>query len=421
MSSASSASTSDESPPWEAKRGKTKPGRWRKWLSWALGLGLLGLIGYGLRPRPVEVEVAKVSRGPLTVHVSEEGKTRIRNRYVVSTPVAGQMRRVLFKAGDEIKAGETVLTVIEPTLAPFLDPRAEAQARARVEAMEAALKRAEETAEMARTSSRFADANWERLKKIEDSGSVSVTDRDNAERQALMGRQEVSTAEFALQVARYELEQARAALMQLVAPGENTMLEVKAPVSGQVLKVMQESAAVVTAGTQLMEVGDAGDLEIEAEILSRDAVTIEPGALVSIEQWGGDPVKARVRRVEPAAFTKVSALGVEEQRVIVLSDLVDPPPAVKRLGDRYRVEVRVAVWHRDDVLLIPAGAVFREGNRWKAFVWDHGRTKVVDVEAGRSNGQMTELLRGLEEGTEILLHPPDTVKDGTRIRRRTSG
>lgn len=409
-----------DTPPWEARRGKPRKGRWRNYLGWLLGILLVAWVIHGLRPQPIEVEVVKITRGPLTVHVSEEGKTRIRDRYVVAAPIAGRLQRVPFKAGDKIVAGETVLARIEPAYAPLLDTRSKAQAEARVEMAQAALKRAGEALQIARTNAEFAEANWQRIKSIADSGSVSIVDRDNAENAALVAKREVQSAEFALQVAQFDLQQAQAALLQFDAPQKDGMpvMEIKAPISGDVLRVMQESETVVTPGMQIMEVGDPRDLEVEAEILSRDAVAIEPGADVTIEQWGGDPVKGRVRRVEPAAFTKISALGVEEQRVIVLAEFVQPPEQVKRLGDRYRVEVRVAVWHHDDALLIPAGAVFREGNLWRTYVYDNGRAKAVTVDVGRSDGRITELIGGLPEGTEVLLHPPDTVRDGVAVKQR---
>ena len=409
--------------PWDAKRNAPKKGRLRKLISWSLALGLLAFIGYGLRTRPIEVELGKAQRGPLTVNVVEEGKTRVRNRYVVSAPVAGQMRRVTFRSGDAVTGGETVLTAIEPALSPLLDPRAKAQAEARVQVTEAALMQAKQSRDMAQTNEKFALSNWARVRSLSEKGSVSQADRDNAERDASMRQQEVRGAEFATKVAEYELDQAKAALVQLQTPAAaGTMIEVKAPVSGKVLRVMQESAMVVAPGTQLLEIGDPADMEIEAEILSRDAVTIQPNAKVSVEQWGGvDPLQARVQRVEPAAFTKVSALGVEEQRVIVRSDLINPPPAALALGDRYRVEVRIAIWHEDSVLLVPAGALFREGNAWKTFVFDHDKASAVPVEVGHTDGRMTEILKGLQEGSEVLLHPPDTVKDGTQVVERKTG
>jgi len=182
---------------------------------------------------------------------------------------------------------------------------------------------------------------------------------------------------------------------------------------------MQESETVVSPGTQILEIGDPADIEIEAEILSRDAVAIQQGDSVEVEQWGGEqPLKGRVRRIEPAAFTKISALGVEEQRVYVLSDLVDPPEGAKSLGDRYRVEVRVAVWHSDDVLTVPAGALFREGNEWRTFVYQDGSAILTTIEAGHSDGRSTEVLGGLKPGDRVLLHPPDTVKDGVSVEER---
>ena len=408
-------------PPWEGRRNGKPRHLLRKTLTWAVGLGLLAVIGLGLRPQPIEVELGTVTRGPLTVHVVEEGKTRIRNRYVVAAPVAGQMRRVALKAGDEVKAGVTVITTIEPALSPLLDPRARTQAEARVKAAEAAKMQAVQSLDMAKTAEKFALTNWERARKLITSGSISDTDRDNAERDAEMKQREVRAAEFAQKVAEFELEQAKAALLQFDAPATEGAVTVplQAPVSGRVLKVMQESAMVVSPGTPVLEVGDPADLEIEAEILSRDAVAIKPGSEVLVEQWGGsEPLKARVRRVEPAAFTKVSALGVEEQRVIVLSDLVNPPAEAKALGDRYRVEVRVAIWHRDDVLLAPSGALFREGSEWKTFTFSGGAAKKVTLEAGHSDGRKTEVIKGLEAGTAVLLHPPDTVKDGVAVTAR---
>jgi HlyD family secretion protein len=406
-------------PPWESRRKVSALGLIRKFITWTLGLGLLGIIGYGLRPRPIEVETGTVARGPLTVHVVEEGKTRIRNRYIVSAPVSGHMRRVPFKNGDLVKANETVLATIEPAISPLLDPRAKAEAEARLQAVEAANLKAAQALEMAHTAEKFAQQNWERTKKLIQAKSISDIDRDNAERDFEMRTRETRAAEFAVKVAEYELAQARAALMQIETPGNSILIEVRSPVGGAVLRVMQESATIVTPGVPILEVGDPADFEIEAEILSRDAVAIKPGAVVSIEQWGGDkPLQGRVRLVEPAAFTKISALGVEEQRVIVLSDLVNAPAEARRLGDRYRVEVRVAVWHGDDVLLVPAGALFREGSDWKTFVFDNGVARKRSLEAGHSDGRMTEVLKGLEAGTQVLLHPPDTVKDGSAVERR---
>jgi HlyD family secretion protein len=408
------------SAPWDAKRPAGGRHLVRRLLPW-LGLAvLLALIGWGLWPKPTVVETGMVARMPLTVHVSEEGKTRIRNRYVVAAPVAGHMRRVALKPGDPVEAGKTVITVIEPMVVPLLDPRARKQAEAVVSMHEANRKRAAESLDAARAALRMAEADRERMRSVRKDGTISESDRDRMEADAAIKAAEVRAAEFSLQVIDYELVQARAALERPAGAEAGNLVEVKSPVSGKVLNVAQESETVVAPGTLLLEIGDPADLEIEAEILSRDAVTIQPGDEARIEQWGGDaPLKARVRRVEPAAFTKISALGVEEQRVYVLGDLIDPPEAAKALGDRYRVEVRVAVWHSDDVLAVPAGALFREGSEWKTYLYQNGSAKLVTLQAGHSDGRFTEVISGLKAGDKVLLHPPDNVQDGSAVVERS--
>ena len=411
--------TTAASAPWETQRGPNGRNLVRRSLPWLGGLFLLSLVAWGLWPKPVIIETGAVARGPLTVRVSEEGKTRVRNRYVVAAPVAGKMRRVSLKPGDEVRAGETLLTAIEPVASPLLDPRARAQAEALVSMHEASRKQAAESLVAKRAALQVAQADRDRIRAVTRVGTVSETDRDRAEGDAAMRAAEVRAAEFSLQVIDYELARARAALGRPESVTVGNLVDVKSPVSGRVLKVMQESEMVVAPGNQILEIGDSTDIEIEAEILSRDAVTIRPGDAVEIEQWGGDkPLKGRVRRVEPAAFTKISALGVEEQRVIVLSDLLEIPEAAKALGDRFRVEVRVAVWYADDVLIVPAGALFREGNAWKTYVFRNGAAKLTAVDAGHTDGRLTEIISGLQAGDEVLLHPPDTVTDGTSVKKR---
>lgn len=405
--------------PWEIKRNSSGSHLIRRSLPWLGGLVFLALVAWGLRPKPIIIETGNVVRSPLTVRVSEEGKTRVRNRYIVAAPVAGKMRRVPLKPGDEVKARETILTVIEPTAAPLLDPRARTQAEAVVSMHEANRKQAAASLEVRQAALNMAEADRDRVRAVTRAGTVSETDRDRAEGDALMRAAEVRAAEFSLQVIDHELAQARAVLERPDTLTAGNLVEVKSPVSGRVLKVIQESETVMSPGTQILEVGDPADIEIEAEILSRDSVAIRPGDAVEVEQWGGEaPLKARVRRIEPAAFTKISALGVEEQRVIVLSDLVDVPETAKALGDRFRVEARVAVWHGEDVLVVPAGALFREGNAWKTYIYQDGAAKLTAIGAGHSDGRFTEVLSGLAAGDEVLLHPPDTVKDGTPVVKR---
>ncbi len=405
--------------PWETRRPTNGKSLLKRALPWLGGLLLVALVGWGLWPKPVVVETGTAARAPLTVRVSEEGKTRVRNRYIVAAPVAGKMRRVKLKPGDAVVAGETVITTIEPVVAPLVDPRAHAQAEAIVAMREASRKQAEESLTVATAASRLADSELDRVRSVTRGGSLSQSERERVEMEAAMRAAEERAAGFSLQVIDYEIAQARAAVERPDTNSADNLLEVRSPVSGRVLRVMKESEMVAAPGMEILEVGNPEDIEIEAEILSRDAVTIRPGDAVEIEQWGGEtPLIGRVRRVEPAAFTKVSALGVEEQRVIVLSDLVDLPDAAKTLGDRFRVEVRVAVWHGDDVLVVPAGALFRQGNAWMTFVFSGGKAVLTPVEAGHSDGRFTEILSGIEAGTEVLLHPPDTVENGRRIVRR---
>lgn len=418
MAQSASPDTRD-SPPWAAKRVPGGRHLIRNSLPWLGGMLLVALIGWGLWPKPVIIETGVVGRTELTTRVSEEGKTRIRNRYVVAAPVAGKMRRVTLKAGDPVEAGRTVLTTIEPAAPPLLDPRARTQAQAVIAMQEAARGRAGQALEGAKAGLKLAETERERMRSVKQQGTLSEADRDRMETEATVKAAEVRAAEFAVQVADYELTQARAALERPAGELSNNLCEVTSPVGGRLLKVLQESETMVAPGTQLVEVGDPNDIEIEAEILSRDAVTIHPGDAVDIDQWGGEhPLRGRVRRIEPAAFTKISALGVEEQRVIVLSDLVDVPESAKALGDRYRVEVRVAVWHADNVLTVPSGALFREGNAWKTYIYQNGTARLTAVEAGHSDGNLTEILSGLKPGDKVLLHPPDVVKDGTRVKER---
>ena len=416
---ATSSPDTTNTAPWASRRDPSGRHLIRRSLPWLGLIALLFLIAWGLWPKPVIVETGAITRAPLTVHVSEEGKTRVRNRYIVAAPVAGKMRRVPLKPGDEVQAGTTLLTAIEPAASPLLDPRARVQAEALVSMHEASRRKAAESLEALRAALKMADADRDRMRSVRNDGTISASDRDRMEADASIKAAEVRAAEFSLQVIDHELAQARAVLLRPDANTTGNLVEVRSPVSGRVLNVMQESETIVAAGTPILEIGDPADIEIEAEILSRDAVSIQPGDSVEIEQWGGEnPLKGRVRRIEPAAFTKISALGVEEQRVHVLSDLVDPPSSAKALGDRFRVEVRVAVWHSDDVLVVPAGALFREGNLWKTFVYQNGSARLTTIEAGHSDGRFTEVLSGLKAGEKVLLHPPDTVKDGAAVIER---
>jgi HlyD family secretion protein len=401
------------------KRNAADANRGRRKLPWIGGAVLVILIVAGLWPKRQPVEVALVTRGEVLVTVNEEGMTRVKNRYVISSPVAGQLQRIDWKPGAMVEAGKTVLAVLETMGADLLDARGQAQAEARVRAAEANREGAGAQLVRARAGHALATSDLARFRELVERGAISQQEFEIATMRETTANQEVRAAEFSQQVAEFELEQARALLMR-GQPGGNVdqkPLVITSPVSGRVLRVFQESSRVVPGGMALLEVGDPTDLELRIEVLSRDGVAIQPGARVIVEQWGGPvPLEARVRLVEPSAFTKISALGVEEQRVYVIADFVSPVEQRPTLGDNYRIEGRVVVWEGRDVLHVPAGALFQRGTAWQTFVFSRGRTELRTVEVGRSNGLVTEVLKGLDEGERVVVYPGDKVGEGTRVR-----
>jgi HlyD family secretion protein len=385
-----------------------------------LGLALLGLLVWAFLPAAVEVDLGRVERGRLLVSVEHEGKTRVRERYVVSSPLAGRLLRVGLHPGDAVVAGKTLLAVIEPADPALLDARARAQAEARVEQALAARKQAASNLERARPAHLQAARELQRARRLRPGGSASEQEYEVALYREQAAAAEVRAGEFALRVAEFEVEQARAALIHSRprSPGEQEpfRFDIPAPVTGVVLRVFQESATVVTPGTRLLEVGDPIDLECEIDVLSTDAVKVRPGQRAVIEHWGGTgALQGRVRVREPSAFTKVSALGVEEQRVNIIIDLTDPPGRRPTLGDGYRVEARIVVWEGPDVLKVPSGALFRRGDGWAVFRVQRGKATPRVVTVGQDNGLEAEILEGLDEGDQVVLHPSDRVRDGAAV------
>lgn len=398
---------------------------WRKVLLGVIFIFIAVFVVTGLLPKPVEVETAAVTRGPLTLVVLEEGKTRIRNRHVVSPPVSGYLSRVPVRAGDPIVAGKTLLAVIHPSPSSFLDPRAKAQAEAAVRSAEATQMQRNEQVQSATAELELARKDLARAEQLRTKGAIAIQDHDTAANHVDMLNNQLGSSRFALKVAEFELEQAKAALVQTTGDSAETgqCIEIRAPVSGFVLNVYEENARPVTpgisSGVPIMEVGDPRDLEAEIELLSSDAVNVKPGADVSIEQWGGgEPLRGKVVLVEPGAFLKVSALGVEEQRVKVRVNFTDLPEGV--LGDRYRVEARIVTWTGDNVLQAPTGALFRRGNEWMTFTVEGGKAKLTQVEIGHTNGIAAEVKSGLIEGQQVILHPPDPVRDGVAVKPRSA-
>lgn len=380
---------------------------------------LAGALVWAFRARPVAVDVARVTRGPLVVTVDEEGRTRIRQRYVVSAPLAGRLERVVLRPGDAVEAGRTVVAAIEPADPELLDPRARALAEARLRSAEAAVERGVTLRTRARVARDHAATELGRAQDLFREGGVSHQELDAAEVRAAETAADWRAAEVAERIAAHELEMARAVLGEGAGSAPGLAREVRAPVGGRVLRVFQESATVVASGARLLEIGDPADLEVVVEALSTDAVRVGPGTRVGIEQWGGDvPLAGRVRVVEPAGFTKVSALGVEEQRVNVIVDFTGPVEGRRALGDGFRVEVRMVVWEGADVRKVPGGALFREGGDWAVFVVDGGRARLARVELGRRGDREAELRTGPEDGALVVVHPGDRVGPGVRLAPR---
>ncbi len=380
----------------------------------------LAALGFAFRPAPVKVDLVTVVRGALRGTIDHEGRTRVKDRYVVSTPLAGSLRRLRLRAGDPVKAGSTVLAVLDPGDPSLLDARERAQTDARVAATEAAAKQAEVATRRAEETLTLARKQLDRVKALT---GASQEELDTAESRVRVAAEEVRAAQFAAKVAEYEHELAKAARTRSqplsILPPEENRFEIRSPIDGKVLRVFQESAAVLPAGSRLLELGDPTDLELEIDVLSTDAVKIPPQAKIVIDRWGGlAPLQGRVRVVEPSAFLKVSALGVEEQRVNVVADFVDPPEKRPTLGDAYRVEARIVTWEAESVLTVAAGALFRRGDGWAAFAVRGGRAVAVPVTVGHTNGIDTEVLDGLAEGDRVVSHPSDRVKDGVRVAER---
>jgi HlyD family secretion protein len=396
----------------------------KKRLWWIVGAAVVLLIAYAaLKPTVVPVEVATAERGPLRVTVDEDGKTRIRDRYIVSAPLSGKLIRIAHRAGDEVRAGETILATVEPKEPDLLDVSALATAQARVKKAEEMKRQAEPNLKRAEAAHAQAVRDMDRDRSGLMTGAVTEQQHDATVTRELTTRLELRAAQIAVQVAGFEVEQAKAALLRTrplpSGTDETWRMDIRSPISGRVLRILQESATVVTPGQALVELGDLTDLEVVIDVLSTDAVKIRPGAAMLLEHWGGAaPLRGRVRLVEPGAFTKISALGVEEQRVNVIANFTDPPEKWGALGDAYRVEARIVVWEEADVLKVPAGAVFPHKEGKAVFAIRDGKAALQEIQAGHSNGLETEVLGGLETGTQVIVYPGDKVRDGVRVAPR---
>lgn len=376
---------------------------------------------YGFIPKAVDVDLADVSRGPLQVTIEEEGRTRLKERFVISAPISGYMRRISAKVGDPVQKGEAVVA-LEPLRSQPLDPRSRAEAEAIVSAAKAALDAAKEKERAASADADYIGKMSERIARLYSKGYVAKDQFDQTESELKKSRAVMDSAKAAVDVARFEFDRARATLQNfnpVKRTANHSTVHISSPVSGNIFRIYRESEGAVNAGEPLMDIGNAENLEVRVEVLSSDAVKIKNGTPVLFKRWGGDePLLGVVRVVEPAGFTKISSLGVEEQRVLIIADITSPADTWRVLGDGYRLEAHFVIWEGKDVLQIPASALFRSGKEWAVFVNDKGRARQRAVEVGQRNGLTAEIISGIKANEKVLAHPDDSISDGTRIKSR---
>jgi len=377
-----------------------------------------GVVWLSLAPKVIEVETATVARGPMKVTVDEEGETRLRHRFVVSAPVPGRVLRIESRPGDIVKAGQTI-AVIQPLAPAPLDARTQTMGEARVSGADAATARARAERERLGVELKQAEADAARAKSLFDTGYGPKEVWEQADARVRALREAFTAAASAVRAAEFDLAAAKAALVSRGEAAGGRAVTVKAPIAGVILKRMQESESVVVPGAPLVEIGNLDDLELVTDLLSTDAVKVKPRADVVIDRWGGPGTLAgRVQRIEPSGFMKISALGVEEQRVNVVIDFIDPRERRASLGDGFRVEVRIVVWDKADATTVPTSSLFRLAGEWAVFVVDgevlHRRT----VKIGQRNDQVAEVLEGLTPGDRVVAYPGESLSDGAKVKLR---
>jgi HlyD family secretion protein len=388
---------------------------------------VVGLLVYALWPQPVPVDMVQATRGSFEVAITDDGRTRVRDVYVVSAPVGGQVTRLESNAGDPVTAAQSVLARIRPSDPAMLDVRTRRELEAAVGAAEAALALAEAEVASAVAAAQFAESEFDRVQRLQDRGAVSLAQLDRARLELATAQAAVTSARASMSMRQHELDTARAALIDPTRPDATAQagaccVEVLAPIDGTILRTLQESETVVAAGTPLVEIGDPQDLEVVVDLLSTDAVQVAPGMPARISNWGGPGALAGVvDRVEPYAVTRVSSLGIEEQRVDVIVSLTDPRERWERLGHGFRVDVSVLLRQAEDVLQVPLGAVFRQGDGWAVFRVVDGVAVETPVEVGALTAEGVEILDGLEVGQMIVQHPSDRVADGVSVVARDDG
>ena len=406
--------------------------RSRYYLMAAAVVALASMLAFAFWPRPLLVDMGEVTIGPMIVTIDEEGRTRVHDAYVVSTPVAGRLLRVDVEPGDPVERHETVVAQMLPSNPAALDVRTREQARAAVTAAEAALRLARAEHNRALADRELADTDLERSRKLRRNDTVSDAALDRAIRDARSADASLDTAAAAIEMRQAELENARARLIGFDDPGllaggvgsrHSPDIPIHAPATGSVLRVLQQSETTLAAGTPIMEIGNIDhDLEIVVELLSTDAVQVSPGDRVLVEDWGGpEALSAVVKRVDPWGFTKFSALGVEEQRVNAIVRFSPSQAKPAGLGHGFRVKARIVVWEDEAALILPSSALFRDGLIWSVFVVEDGVARRRRVEIGRNNGVQAQVVNGLQRGDRVILYPAPGLRDGVRVAQRTIG
>lgn len=403
------------------RTGKRTRTKWRKRALWiALALGVVAMIVLAFLPEPVPVDLVTARRDTLRVTVDEDGRTRVKDRYEIGAPLAGTLARVELDPGDRVTAGDVVARIV-PLERPLMNPSMRAEAEARVAAAEAALRQAQAATARARAALDYARTQAERTRRLVREGGLPEEQLERADLELRSRREELTSAELGVRVAAHQVQMARAALLRFGASGDADaeQLEVTSPIDGVVLRVVHESGGVVQAAEAILEVGDPARLEIATDVLTSDAVDVGAGDRVIIERWGGErDLVGHVRLVEPSAFTRTSALGVEEQRVNVVIDLDSPRRQWEQLGDGYRVETRIVIWERGDVLVVPESAVFRHDEGWAVYRVEGGRARLRPVRTGRRNGLLVQVLSDLHARDRVVAHPSDRVSDGVLVKPR---
>jgi len=392
---------------------------------WIVGGALLAvlLLVWAFWPQATEVEVGAVSRGRFERAVQEDGKTRLRERYVVSTPLTGRVQRIALKQGDSVER-DAVLATLWPVMPGLLDDRARQEQNERIGAMEAAVRRASANVERAKAALDQAVADLKRSETLAQQGFVSPTQNETGRLTVRLRQKELDSARQEEDATGHELAQARIAIRTFSQGGSSSQRSwaIKSPIAGKVLKVNQQSESLVQAGTALLELGEPGDLEVVVDLLTEDAAQVKPGTPATLANWGSpQPLQARVRLVEPAAYTKVSALGVEEQRVNVVLDILSPPEQWNALGDGYKADVRIVVQTEQDALKVPVSALFPSGARAALYAMEGGRARLHEVEVLARNGSEAWIRGELAPGTEVILFPPSSLQDGERVRKLAGG